>query len=126
MAICNSSELLPTNFSINTLADAEAYRANAEANIEKLRAYGRGRTDKPYSVIAVAANYTAVANTGSITYLAVPSAASPGALTITSPLAAELTAGDTYIIDDVSNNSDTYNITIARNSNTIDSAASNK
>jgi hypothetical protein len=62
-------------------------------------------------------------NAGVNQYVGVNSSVS--GITITLPLNANLTAGDTFYIVDETGNANTYNITIATNSNNVNGSASN-
>lgn len=101
--------------------------AGVTENISRINNNGVGLDDlrnlKNFYYVSTSASFTIQYSTGERQYIAVSSAS---ALTITlPPTSAAPTNGFMVIIADTTQNSETYNITIARNGNTINGASSN-
>lgn len=123
--ITDSNNLIPINTSISTISDAQKAISAISENIAKLNSYGLGFAVPFFDVQNINAAYQIVNNSdvASNQFFNVISAASPGALTLTMP--SNPTIGSMYYFYDYTGNCNTYNITIARNGNTIDGASSN-
>ena len=123
--ITNSTNLIPMGTSIPTLPDAEKSISAISENIKKINDFGLGFAVPFFDVKNINADYQIVNNqdTASNQFFNVISAASPGALTLTFP--SNPTIGSLYYFYDYTGNCSTYNITIARNGNTIDGSTSN-
>jgi len=85
-------------------------------DMETLRREGLGRRSSFFTnscVAPPATTYQILASPGSNQYIGLTSGASPGALSnVLFPLDADMTAMDSFFIQDVSTNSNTYNITL--------------
>lgn len=123
--ITDSNNLIPVNTSISSLSDAQKAITALSENLTKLNSYGLGFAIPFFDVKNINANYQIVNNqdTASNQFFNVISAASPGALTLNFP--SSPTIGSMYYFYDYTGNCNTYNITIARNGNTIDGSTSN-
>jgi hypothetical protein len=118
MAITNLEAMSGSQTNINT---------NVSENIARLNNNGVGFQDlrnlKSFYYVSTSSSFTVQYGTGERQYIAVSSAS---ALTITlPPTSAAPTNGFMVIIADTTRNSETYNITIERNGNTISGGTSN-
>ena len=117
MAITGLESMSGSQANINT---------NVAENISRINNNGVGLDDlrnlKNFYYVSTSASFTVQYSTGERQYIAVSSAS---ALTITlPPTSSAPTNGFMVIIADTTRNSETYNITIARNGNTINGASS--
>jgi hypothetical protein len=121
MTIINTLTSVTT--SLGSLADAEEAVQQLDFNQRKINSNGLGNLSSMFTIFRPTSDETLDRNTGVNQYVGVNSSVS--GITITLPLNANLTAGDTFYIVDETGNANTYNITIATNSNNVNGSASN-
>lgn len=119
-----TSGFLPIN-PVSTFAQVDTALSNLQTNIAKVNSYGHG-TQSPFLTPIHPTSSTTVDTTANTQWQGVGVRSSVSAITITLPTYSNLINGSLFVIYDETFNANTYNITIERNGNLINNAASNK